>query len=112
VDDQSRDPASLLNRIERLIRLRKVTPEFGRGDWRMIDTGVDAVLAIAATLAGRTTVAIHNLTGEERRTNLPMDDLGGGSLVFLLGEGTDAPDEANGSIAVGPFAYGWFRVAN
>ncbi|MEJ7761908.1 MAG: hypothetical protein WKF80_03855 [Thermomicrobiales bacterium] len=75
----------------------------------MIDTGDDGVLAIAATLAGRTTVAVHDLTGKGRKVTLSLDDLGTATLL-LLGEGTRVSDEGDGPIELAAFAYGWFRI--
>ena len=39
VEAQRRDPHSLLNWIERKIRMRKECPEISWGDWRILDPG-------------------------------------------------------------------------
>ena len=46
VADQRRDPRSLLNLIERLIRTRKECPEFGWGEHQELPTGSPNVLAV------------------------------------------------------------------
>ena len=74
--DQERDPDSLLNWTMRLARRRRETPEFGWGDWSLIDTGDHAVLAHRCTWEGSTVVAVHNLSAEPRELELPLRDGG------------------------------------
>ena len=61
---QRRDPDSLLNWMERLIRRRRETPEIGWGAWKVLDARLPAVLAHRSDWDGRTFVAIHNLSEE------------------------------------------------
>jgi glycosidase len=58
---QRRDPDSLLNWMERMIRRRRETPEIGWGAWRLLDTGLPSVLAHRCDWEGRSLVALHNL---------------------------------------------------
>jgi maltose alpha-D-glucosyltransferase/alpha-amylase len=58
---QQADPESLLNWFERLIRLRKSTPEIAWGENRVLDAGDDALLVMRFTWGDRTTVTVHNL---------------------------------------------------
>src|SRR6188474_1864383 len=58
---QRRDPDSLLNWMERLIRRRRETPEIGWGAWKVLDSRLPTVLAHRNDWEGRTFVAIHNL---------------------------------------------------
>jgi maltose alpha-D-glucosyltransferase/alpha-amylase len=44
-----RDPKSLVNRIERLIRARKQYPEFGWGEPELLTTSNESVLAYGCT---------------------------------------------------------------
>jgi trehalose synthase len=64
VEDQSGDEHSLLNWMERLIRARKAAPEIGHGDWSLLDSGHDAVLALRYDWDGRTVVVTSNLAAE------------------------------------------------
>jgi maltose alpha-D-glucosyltransferase/alpha-amylase len=43
---QRRDPASLLNWMERAIRRRKECPEVSWGDWKILDAGPSEVLVM------------------------------------------------------------------
>src|SRR4051812_44156486 len=66
VESQRRDPQSLLNWMERKIRMRRECPEISWGDWRILPAGDDAagVLVMRYDYAGQTLVAIHNFTGK------------------------------------------------
>ena len=75
VTDQRRDPDSLLNWFERLIRRRRETPELGLGEWRIIDNDVPAVLAHRCDWHGATVVAVHNFSPEPCRVRLDLDGL-------------------------------------
>ena len=82
VTRQRRDPDSLLNWMERLIRRRRECPELGWGKPTLLDTGDAAVFAQRSDWEGSTVVAVHNLAGRDARTRL---ELGGeGTLVDLF----------------------------
>ena len=68
---QRRDPNSLLNWIERLIRRRKETPEFGWGTSSLIETAAPAIFAHRCDWQGSTVAAVHNLSGS--RTDATLD---------------------------------------
>src|ERR1700727_1926606 len=61
VADQRRDPNSLLNWMERIIRMRKEIPEIGWGDFRVIATRDPAVLAIRYDWRNNSVLFVHNL---------------------------------------------------
>lgn len=61
---QRRDPESMLNWMERLIRRRRDCPEFGWGRWQLIETAEPSVMAHRCDWEGRTVIAVHNLSPE------------------------------------------------
>ena len=65
VTRQRRDPESLLNWMERLIRRRRECPELGWGEPALLDAGDAAVFAQRSDWEGSTVVAVHNLAGRE-----------------------------------------------
>ena len=67
VERQRRDPGSLLNWMERLIRRRRECPELGCGDWALLEQEDRAVFAHRADWDGSTIVAVHNLAGRGAR---------------------------------------------
>lgn len=84
--DQRRDPESMLNWTERIIRMRKECPEIGWGDFRVLPTGNRGVLTVRYEWRNNAVVAVHNLEGEpaEIRLRLPEDKLVNGGLDYLL----------------------------
>ena len=52
VERQRERPNSMLSWMERLFRTRREWPEFGWGDWRLLRTGDDAVIALTAEWDG------------------------------------------------------------
>ena len=108
VTHQRRDPESLLNWMERLIRRRRECPELGWGESVRLDPGDAAVFAQRSDWEGSTVVAVHNLAGRDAQARLELE--GEGVLVDLF---HDEEHELDGGAAtVGLDAYGahWFRV--
>jgi maltose alpha-D-glucosyltransferase/alpha-amylase len=105
---QRRDPASLLNWMERLIRRRRECPELGWGRWKLLDAGDAAVFAHCAEWEGSTVVAVHNLAG--RPAGARLEPGGEGVLVDLF-EDEELP-LARGAAALdlGPYEARWFRI--
>lgn len=113
VEDQRRDPESLLNWMERMIRRRRETPEFGWGRWSVLDTGDDAVLAHRCDWEGRTVLALHNLADDERRIELRLADTERDCvLVDLLDLDVDPVSDVSGAFVVDldEYGYRWLRL--
>ena len=72
VASQRRDPDSLLNWFERLIRRRRECPELGFGTLTLLDTGAPSVLAHRCDWEGATIVAVHELGGQSAEVPLPV----------------------------------------
>ncbi len=62
VADQQRNPASLLNWLERAIRRRRERPEIGNGIWRAVEADKPEVLAYRYQWQGRRLTVVHNLS--------------------------------------------------
>jgi maltose alpha-D-glucosyltransferase/alpha-amylase len=110
VEQQRRDPDSLLRWTVRMIRLRKECPEIGWGEWQIVATRSPAVLAVAYRWRGGTVVCVHNFDAEAREVSL---QLGGGLLSDLIevDELTARPDSAH-RVRVDPYGYRWFRLGD
>lgn len=85
VIDQRRDPSSLLNWMERAIRMRKECPEFGWGDWQMIGTGHPCVFAHRCDWRDGSVMAVHNLSREACTVTLNLKE-NEDRLIDLLGD--------------------------
>ena len=108
VEDQQRDPDSLLRWMTGMIRLRKQCPEIGWGEWSIIPSGSRSVLAIAYTWRGNTIVTVHNLAREAREARLK---LGGGTATNLV-DTEEIPVTHDGvhRVTLDAYAYRWLRL--
>src|SRR5207248_4797814 len=79
--DQRRDPESLLNWTERIIRMRKEVPEIGWGQFDIVDTGDPAVLALHYTWLDNRVLVVHNLRGDVREITVRLDGAPGRTLT-------------------------------
>jgi maltose alpha-D-glucosyltransferase/alpha-amylase len=113
VAQQRRDPQSMLNWMERIIRMRKEVPEIGWGDFEVVETGRTDVLALRYDWRENSVLVVHNLGAEA--CEVPIDPGAAGAhdglLVNLLSDDHSRP-ERNGrhSILLEPYGYRWFRV--
>jgi maltose alpha-D-glucosyltransferase/alpha-amylase len=105
---QRRDPGSLLNWMERLIRRRRETPELGWGAWRRLATGDRAVFAHRADWEGSTVVAAHNLAGRSAEAALDLGEEG--VLVDLFGTAELELGDGRLALALEPYDGHWFRL--
>jgi maltose alpha-D-glucosyltransferase/alpha-amylase len=102
VSSQQRDPGSLLNWFERLIRVRKQHPELGWGRFELLDAGEPAVLAHRCDWDTGAVIAVHHLGGEPVSVKVDVEE----SLIDLFGQGELEPDS---KLELEPYAYRWFR---
>ena len=108
VEEQQRDPDSLLRWITDMVRLRKQCPEIGWGDWRIVQSGSRNVLAIAYTWRGNTLVSVHNLAQAAREAKLR---LGGGTLTDLIDvEEIRAGRDGVHRFTLNAYGYRWLRL--
>ena len=70
-----RDPTSLLNCIERLIRLRKESPEIGFGDCQVLQVADTRVLALRYDWRGQTLVTAYNFGRHACSLDLVLSDI-------------------------------------
>jgi maltose alpha-D-glucosyltransferase/alpha-amylase len=102
VEQQLRDPGSLLRWLTRLIRVRKQCPEIGGSEWRVLATRRPSVLA----LQYGPVVCVHNLSDEPQELTV---DVGLGVLESLLGEETSLGRGGRHRLRIEPLGYAWYR---
>jgi maltose alpha-D-glucosyltransferase / alpha-amylase len=110
---QRREPDSLLNWMERLIRRRKESPEFGWGASELIETAEPALFAHRCVWQGSVVVAAHNLSGESVRCTLDLGVPKGEKVEIddLLEERRHEPGpDGTLEIELGPYGYLWLGV--
>jgi len=115
VEAQRRDPHSMLNWMERKIRMRRECPEISWGDWKILKTDQPGVLIMRYEWDDHTLVTLHNFTGKPCAVVLDRGAVGGdtgtGELVDLLATNDSRADE-NGRYVVElqPYDYRWLRA--
>jgi maltose alpha-D-glucosyltransferase / alpha-amylase len=113
VAQQRRDPNSLLNWTERIIRMRKEVPEIGWGDFSVLPCGTPEVLALRFDWRNNGVVVIHNFSPEPREIELEVKTgrTSERDLINLLAENHSQANPAGvHSIVLEPFGYRWYRV--
>ena len=111
--DQRHDPESLLNWMERIIRMRKELPEIGWGDFTVLPIRDPAVLAIRYEWRGNAVLFVHNLDGKPREVSLKLgrDGERGGFLMNLLSPDHSCADEkGRHTLLLDAYGYYWYRV--
>jgi trehalose synthase len=114
VQDQRRDPESLLNWIRRLVDGYRDCPELAWGAYTVLDPGTEArsVLAHQCAADGRTVLALHNFADAEVEAAVLLPELAGTELTDVLEPGAAAvPVAKDGRVTVPLTGYGcrWLR---
>ncbi len=110
---QRRDPDSLLNWMERMIRMRKEVPEIGWGDFSFIKMKTPQVLAMRYEWRNNSVLCIHNLNAEPEEIRFSLKVAAGESniLINLLSDDHSFPEKTGKHcILLEPYGYRWFRI--
>jgi len=108
---QKRDPKSLMDWTERMIRMRKEVPEIGWGDFAILDTGTAEVLAMRYDWRNNSVLMVHNFSGIPTEVKFAADATFDVQLVNLLSDDHSTPDASGKhSILLEPYGYRWFRI--
>jgi maltose alpha-D-glucosyltransferase/alpha-amylase len=111
VEQQWRDPSSLLRWTSRLIRARKACPEIGWGTWDIVPTRPPNVLAIEYAWRGTSLVCLHNLAGHPVEVSLrPSTDERGILANVITDEISTAGRDGVHRIDLDAYDYRWYRV--
>jgi maltose alpha-D-glucosyltransferase/alpha-amylase len=111
VAQQRRDPASLLNWMERRIRMRKECPEITWGQFEILRTNAAKVLVMRYDWRGTSLVALHNF--DSRRVKVEFDPkVPRGDLLVDVFDEHHSRAEPSGAHRVELPEYGhrWLRV--
>jgi maltose alpha-D-glucosyltransferase / alpha-amylase len=111
--EQRRDPNSLLNWTERIIRMRKEVPEVGWGQFQVLDIGDDAVLGMRYDWRNNSVLFLHNLAADPREVEFSagLKDESGKRLINLLtSDHSQAGDDGKHCVCLEGYGYRWYRV--
>jgi maltose alpha-D-glucosyltransferase/alpha-amylase len=110
---QRRDPNSMLNWTERIVRMRKEVPEIGWGDFEVLRTRDAAVLALRYDWRNNSVLFVHNLASTPREVSIAVGVSGdnGRLLVNLLSEDhSQAQPDGRHRLMLEAYGYRWYRV--
>jgi maltose alpha-D-glucosyltransferase / alpha-amylase len=113
VAQQRRDPNSLLNWMERMIRMRKEVAEIGWGDFSFIRTHSNSILGMRYEWRNNEVVFLHNMTAEPTEIRIVIPGLNPSEciLINLLSDDHSQPtSEGRYEILLEPYGYRWYRV--
>jgi maltose alpha-D-glucosyltransferase/alpha-amylase len=111
VEDQQRDPASLLVWFQRALLILRECPEFGVGTASYIDTGNRSVLAMLRDATSGTMLALTNLANKKSTVALGPQEVQDGDPIEIFADRDYPPIGADlNGIELGPFGYRWFRL--
>jgi maltose alpha-D-glucosyltransferase/alpha-amylase len=112
VAKQRRDPNSMLNWTERLIRMRKEVPEIGWGACTALNTGDNGVLALRYDWRDNSVLIIHNLHSRPVEVTFVVGIGEHGDLLIDIADGGNSEADANGRhrLLLDAYASRWFRV--
>jgi maltose alpha-D-glucosyltransferase / alpha-amylase len=111
--EQRRDPNSFLNWTERIIRMRKEVPEIGWGQFEILKSGDNAVLAVRYDWRNNSVLFLHNLADAPREIEFSTGLHGetNNLLINLLAaDHSQASNNGRHSVRLEPYGYRWYRV--
>jgi maltose alpha-D-glucosyltransferase/alpha-amylase len=111
VADQRRDPQSLLNWTERIIRARKECPEISWGNFVVLRTNVPEVLVMRYDWRNTSLVTIHNFSAGKKKVAVNIDSARDQLLVEVFdGHHSKAHSDGLHHVALDGYAWRWYRV--
>jgi trehalose synthase len=112
VADQRRDPDSQLAFVSRLIRRRRETPEFGWGEWQLVENRAPSLFAHRCDWQGSTVIAVHNLGSDRASLTLDAQQLGACEAIDDLLDERVVEPRSDGSLrlVLGGYGYRWLRL--
>jgi maltose alpha-D-glucosyltransferase/alpha-amylase len=111
VADQRRDPQSLLNWTERVIRARKECPEISWGSYSVIRTNVRDVLVLRYDWRGTSLLTVHNFSGRRQKVILEPGTQNDGVLAEVF-DNRHSRARADGAhhLELDEYGWRWYRV--
>ncbi|PKV62974.1 alpha-amylase family protein [Pontibacter ramchanderi] len=119
VENQRRDPNSMLNWMTSLIRLRQECTEIGWGDWQILKTNNEKVLCLHYSWQGSSLIILHNFDKLAHEVVLDLKQEKNDKqekehqLVDLMVNFTSEADKKGRHyITLDAYGYRWFRAGD
>jgi maltose alpha-D-glucosyltransferase/alpha-amylase len=111
VESQRRSDHSLLNWNRRLIRARKSSPVFSRGDIRFLKPANHRVLAFLRALGRDQVLVVCNLSSTAQAVQLDLGELAGALPIEMFGKSVfPRIGAAPYVLTLGPYDFYWFKL--
>jgi maltose alpha-D-glucosyltransferase/alpha-amylase len=112
VEAQRAKHGSLLNRMRKMIQVRKAHPAFGRGEVRFLEPANQAVLAYTRTYGDETILVVNNLSSDPQSVEL---ELTGGTdaqpIDLFTAEKLPAITNTPYRLKLERYGYRWLQVS-
>jgi len=91
--------------------MRHEVPEIGWGEFLLIETGPDHILAMRYDWRNNSVLCVHNLGEEQTEIELRLGDQAGRTLINLLTEDhSQADGRGRHRIVLESYAFRWYRI--
>jgi maltose alpha-D-glucosyltransferase / alpha-amylase len=113
VASQRRDPGSLLNWTERMIRMRREVPEISWGDFTVLRIARNDVLGLRYDWRNNAVVCLHNFSAAACTVEFssgPGDPAQNVLVNLLSDEHSQADSSGRHSVVLEPYGYRWYRL--
>jgi maltose alpha-D-glucosyltransferase/alpha-amylase len=111
VADQRRDPQSLLNWTERIIRMRRECPEISWGSYVILRTNVPEVLVLRYDWRGTSLLTLHNFSNRQQKLKFKVGSERDGLLVEVFSDRhSRAHADGMHRVTLDGYAWRWYRV--
>jgi len=113
VASQRRDPNSMLNWMERMIRMRREVPEISWGDFEVLRASRSDVLALRYDWRNNSVLCLHNFGAAACtvRFRSGCTEPGQKRLINLLSDDhSEEHDDGRHAVVLEPYGYRWYRV--
>jgi maltose alpha-D-glucosyltransferase/alpha-amylase len=113
VSDMRRDPQSLLNWTERIIRMRKECPEISWGTFSVLRTTEPSVLALRYDWRETSLVTLHNFANRDVKVKLKVGVERDEMLVDVFSDlHSRKRNDGLHLVALDGYAWRWYRVGS
>lgn len=106
---QQRDSESLLNWMEKLIRVRTKCMEFGRGNYKLIETDNEHVLAHMSKFEKEVSVVFHNLSDQEQTVPVKFNEEEVSEIYEVFADKHYENLIDHKSLSLNGYGYRWFK---
>jgi maltose alpha-D-glucosyltransferase/alpha-amylase len=112
VENQQKNPASLLNWTRTIIQLRKQYKAFGRGSFTILDVTNPHVLVYERTYGDERFICVFNFATSMQSVALPVNVSGVTPVRDVIGGSQlhDAKARQKYQLTMGPRGYAWLRI--